>query len=89
MAIDLSEYIYSNKDKLTKDLDKGIKSNKTFDKFLYQFRINGKRFRKVFDLTLSSRHFSNSPKSSFPKTKDNSLPLVSECKSISDKCSSP
>ena len=51
MAIDLSEYIYSNKDRQAKDLNKGLKSNKSFTKFLYQFRIEGKRFRKVFDLS--------------------------------------
>ena len=51
MAINLSEFIYSNNDKQTKDLTKGLKSNKTFDKFLYQFRIDGQRIRKVFDLS--------------------------------------
>jgi integrase len=54
MAINLSEFIYSNKDSQANNLSKGIKSNKTFDKFLYQFRIDGKRFRKVFDLTEST-----------------------------------
>lgn len=51
MAIDLTEFIYSNKDSQANNLNKGIKSNKTFTKFLYQFRIDGKRFRKVIDIS--------------------------------------
>lgn len=51
MAINLSEFVFSNSDKEARNLSKGIKSNKYFTKFLYQFRIEGKRFRKVFDFS--------------------------------------
>ncbi len=48
MAIDYSEFIYKNSDKIAKDLIPGLKSNKTFTKFLYQFRVQGRLHRKVF-----------------------------------------
>jgi integrase len=54
LAIDYSQYIYSNSDKQGKDLSKGIQANKNFTKFLYIFRVEGRLYRKTFDFTKST-----------------------------------
>lgn len=51
MAIDYSQFIYLNSDKEGKDLIRGLKSNKYFDRFMYRFSINSSRYRKLIDLT--------------------------------------
>ena len=54
MAIDYSQFIYSNSNKEAKDLSRGIQANKNFTKFLYIFRVQGKLFRKIFDFKRST-----------------------------------
>jgi len=49
MAIDYSEFIYTNKDKEAKGLNNGIKANQNFTRFFLRFKINDKPQRKIFD----------------------------------------
>jgi len=49
MAIDYSEFVFSNSDKEAKGLATGIRANKEFTKFLLRFKINGKSIRKIFN----------------------------------------
>ncbi len=55
MAIDYSEFFYTNSDKEGKNLESGLKANKSFDKFLYQFRVEGRLHRKVLTY-LTTQH---------------------------------
>ncbi len=43
LAIDTKEF--------TEDVDRGLKANKQFDRFLYRFKINGRQKRGVLDYT--------------------------------------
>ena len=49
MAINYKDFCYPNTTKQGKGLINGLKANKDFDKFLYQFRVEGRQYRKVFD----------------------------------------
>ena len=51
MAVDYSEFCYTNTKKEGKSLISGLKSNKEFTKFLYIARIEGKQVRKVINLS--------------------------------------
>jgi len=50
MAVDYSEFCYTNSKKEAKSLISGLKSNENFTKFLYIARIEGKQIRKVINL---------------------------------------
>ena len=49
MAINYKEFCYPNTKKQGNGLINGLKSNKSFNKFLYQFRVEGRQYRKVFE----------------------------------------
>jgi len=51
MAVDYSEFCYTNANKEGKNLISGLKANKEFTKFLYIARIEGKQVRKVINLS--------------------------------------
>jgi len=54
MAIDYSQYIYTNANKEAKDLLKGLQADKTFTKYLFIFRAQGKLIRKTFNFSKST-----------------------------------
>lgn len=53
MAIDYKQFSYTNTTKEGKSLISGLKANKEFTKFFYITLIEGKQFRKVFNLSSS------------------------------------